>query len=184
MKLSKPSLAARAIAQLVDGWPTFAHGESLSGNLSLAGFTVLNHGNFASVVEGKPGQVIKVFSLKDLGYQLFVDYILEHASVHHPVIHSFAKSGRYGIIELERLEHKVMPAIAVSNYLDRVRSQPLKIKPTWGLEFQEAVLNLNTAVKKHNTASKMSVTWDCHEDNVMFRDQVPILSDVLYCEEL
>lgn len=182
MKLSNPSLAARAVAQLIDCWPTYSHGEFVSGNLSLAGFNVLDHGNFASVIEGKPGQVIKVFSLTDIGYQFLLNYAVECKGDHLPKILSFSKSGRYGIVEMERLEHQVKSAVAIASYLDRVRTSKRMPNANWGITFQDSILDLNAAVKLYNKTSNVKLTWDCHENNIMFRGTTPVLCDVIFGE--
>lgn len=182
MALRKPSLAVRAIAQLVDRWPSYAHGESLSGNLSLAGFNVLNEGNFASVVEGKPGQVIKLFNLKDLGYQYLIQYATTIESENLAAVHSFTKSGQYGIVELERLEHQTKMAVRISEYIDRCKFNHKAVTHKWGDAFRDSILNLDQAVKAHNIKTKKKLTWDCHEDNIMFRGPTPVLVDVIFGE--
>lgn len=178
MKKDKPSLAARALIKLVEHWPTYSHGSAMSGNLSLAGFNVLNQGNFSSVVEGIPGQVIKVFSLKDLGYQYLIDYAKTSNSDNLSVPFSFTTSGRYGVVELERLSHRTKEAVSISEYIDRCKHNPKSIKHRWGDNFRDLILNLNQSIQMKSP----SFTWDHHEDNIMFRGSTPVLADVIYGE--
>lgn len=182
MTTQTPSLAARALAQLVSGWPTYAHGEHLTGNFNLAGFNVISHGNFSSVVEGLPGQVIKVFSLKDIGYQHLLEYAMSSKSEFLASTYSFTKSGNYGIVELERLSHKTKEAVSISEYIDKCKHNPKPIKHKWGDGFKELILKINSSIESHNVFNNPRLTWDCHEDNIMFRGSIPVLVDVLYGE--
>lgn len=184
MTMRNPSLAARALAKLVDGWSIYAHGEHLSGNLSLAGFDVVNHGNFASVVQGLPNQVIKVFSLNDVGYQILLEEFIQQTSDHYPKVYSFTTSGNYGIVELEQLTHNTKTAVAISNYSDRVKSGSKVKSHRWGDSFKESVLGLDRIIRHHNQKKQaVSLRWDGHEDNIMFRGTIPVLCDVIYGEK-
>ncbi len=182
--MRNPSLAARALAKLVDGWSIYAHGEHLSGNLSLAGFDVINHGNFASVVQGLPNQVIKVFSLNDVGYQILLDEFIKNKSDHYPKIFSFTTSGNYGIVELEQLTHSTKTAVAISGYSDRVKSGSTVKSHRWGDDFKNSILGLDRIIKDNNKAKKaVNLHWDGHEDNIMFRGTIPVLCDVIFGEK-
>lgn len=182
MANQKPSLAVRALVRLVEGWPSYAHGESISGNLSLAGFDVINQGNFSSVIDGMPGQVIKVFNLADIGYQHLLSYSAAVASCNLAKTFSFTKSGKYGIVELEKLDHKVKEAVSISEYIDRCKSNPKRIKHRWGDAFKDLILDINCSIEGHNQVNASKLAWDCHEDNIMFRGTTPVLVDVLYGE--
>lgn len=182
MLTHKPSLAARAITQLVETWPIYSHGEYISGNLSIAGFNIVDNGCFASVVEGKPGQVIKVFSLQDIGYQHLLSYALKASSEHLPKLFSYTKSGQYGIVELERLAHKAKEAVALSNYIDRCHNDPEKVKHRWGSDLKDLILQINYSIDLHNCNNDNQLSWDCHENNILFREKVPVLVDIVFGE--
>lgn len=181
--MRNPSLAARALAKLVDGWSIYSHGEHLSGNLSLAGFDIINHGNFASVVQGLPNQVIKVFSLNDIGYQILLDEFIKNDSDHYPSVYSFTTSGNYGIVELEQLTHSTKTAVAISNYSDRVKSGSSVKSHKWGEGLKDSILNLDKVIRTNNQKKKgVALNWDGHEDNIMFRGTIPVLCDVIFGE--
>jgi hypothetical protein len=182
MMKQKPSLAARALSTLVDRWPLYSHGSYISGNLSLAGFSVLNNGNFSSVIEGMPGQVIKVFGLNDLGYQHMIQYTSSATSDNLVKVYSFTKSGQYGIVELESLQHRTREAVSISEYIDKCKHNPAKVKHRWGDHFRDLILDLNQSIQNFSTSQKIKMTWDCHEDNIMFRGKIPVLIDVVYAE--
>jgi hypothetical protein len=184
MVMRNPSLAARALAQLVDGWSIYSHGEHLSGHLSLAGFEVVNHGNFASVVNGLPNQVIKIFGLNDIGYQQLLHEFIHNKSDHYPAVYSFTTSGNYGIVEMEKLTHNTKTAVAISNYADRLKSGCSLKSHKWGITFKDAVLHLDMKSKEYNkTLKAVQLHWDGHEDNIMFRGTIPVLCDVFYGEK-
>lgn len=182
MKKNKPSLAARAVATMIGDWAIFRDGDYLSTNLNLAGFEAVAHGSFGAVIKGLPGQVIKVFSLNDVGYQFLIDYIVQNPSVHLPIIFSYAKSGNYGIVEMEELEHRNKTAVSISNYIDLVKSKN-EAKDNWGYSFRLAIIDLDHAIKGYNINNYTKLSWDHHEGNIMFRDKVPILSDVVFGEK-
>lgn len=182
--MRNPSLAARALSKLVDGWSIYSHGEQLSGNLSLAGFDIINHGNFASVVQGLPNQVIKVFSLNDVGYQILLDEFIKHESDHYPTVFSYTTSGKYGIVEMEQLTHSTKTAVAISNYSDRLKSGSTVKAHKWGTGFKDSVLCLDHIIKINNQGKKaVTLHWDGHEDNIMFRGTIPVLCDVIFGEK-
>lgn len=184
MVMRNPSLAARALAKLVDGWSIYGHGEHLSGHLSLAGFNVINHGNFASVVEGMPNQVIKIFGLNDVGYQHLLEEFTQHKTDHFPIVFSYTTSGNYGIVELENLVHNTKVAVAISNYADCLKSGSTVKSHKWGLDFKDAILHLDNSIKGYNKTNKaVHMHWDGHEDNIMFRGTIPVLCDVIFGEK-
>lgn len=184
MKTAKPSLAARALITMVEDLPVFRDGDRLAANLNLAGFKTIGTGVFAAVVEGRPGQVIKVFNRNDIGFQFLMNYSVEYPSIHLPKILSTTTSGKYGIVELERLEHKELTATRVSAYIDKVKcSDPPKgMVDTWGEEFRELILSLDYNVQKYNKANPIALTWDNHEGNILFNGKVPVLADVIFGE--
>lgn len=186
MVMRNPSLPARALAKLVDGWSIYSHGEHLSGSLCLAGFDIVNHGNFASVVHGMPNQVIKVFSLNDLGYQVLLEEFTTGKSDHYPIIYSFTTSGNYGIVEMERLSHDTKTAVAISNYADRVKSISKVKSHRWGEDFKGSILTLDQVIKNYNSMKDHTIKlhWDGHEDNIMFRGTIPVLCDVIFGEKI
>lgn len=182
--MRNPSLAARALAKLVDSWSIYSHGEHLSGHLSLAGFDVINHGNFSSVVDGMPNQVIKIFGLNDVGYQHLLSQFTSNDSDHFPTVYSYITSGNYGIVELEKLTHNTKVAVAISNYADRLKGGGVVKSHKWGSSFKDAVLHLDTSIKIYNRSSNPVVMhWDGHEDNIMFRGTIPVLCDVIFGEK-
>lgn len=183
MKKNKPSLAARAVATMIGDWSVFRNGDYLSTNLNLAGFESVSHGNFAAVIKGMPGQVIKVFSLNDLGYQFLVDYALVNPNAHMPIIFSYSKSGNYGIVEMEELVHKTRTAVSISNYIDQVKSKNVS-KDAWGQSLRLTIIDLDHAIKDYNIDNHVKLSWDHHEGNIMFRDKIPVLCDVVYGENL
>lgn len=182
MTMRTPSLAARALATLVEDWPTYTHGECMSKILSIAGFKVINHGNFSSVIEGKPGEVIKLFSLQDTGYQHLLDYSIQSKCEHMFRVFSITKSGKYGIVELEHLKHSDRKAISISNYIDRCKHDPKSIRHPWGDNFRDIILDLNQSIKKHNIDHGSDLHWDNHEHNILFRGKTPVLADVIFGE--
>lgn len=183
MKLLKPpSLASRAISTLVKDWGVFRDGDFLSANLSLAGFDTISYGNFSSVIDGRPGQVIKIFNLNDIGYQMLIDLATTNSTTHLPEIVSYITSGHYGIVEMEKLNHNTKEAVAISNYIDRLTSGS-RVKHRWGDGFKEVIEMINSKITDHNLSSKENdITWDVHEQNIMFKDNIPVLSDVLFGE--
>jgi hypothetical protein len=183
--MRNPSLAARALAQLVDGWSIYSHGEHLSGHLSLAGFEVVNHGNFASVVNGLPNQVIKIFGLNDIGYQQLLHEFIQNKSDHYPIVYSYTTSGNYGIVEMEKLTHSTKTAVAISNYTYRLIGGGSIKGHKWGNGFKDAVLHLDSYSKDYNkTPQAVKLHWDGHEDNIMFRGTIPVLCDVFFGERV
>lgn len=182
MKTTKPSLAARALSTLVEDMPTFRDGDRLAAHLNLAGFKTLGTGVFAAVVEGKPGEVIKVFNRSDIGFQFLMDYSAENASIHLPKVISTTTSGRYGIVELEKLERKDLAASRVSEYIDRLKcsNPPNGLVDHWGEELREVILSLDYVVQKFNRSNPKALTWDNHEGNILFKDKVPVLADVIF----
>lgn len=154
----------------------------MSGILALAGFNVINHGNFSSVVEGKPGEVIKLFNLQDIGYQHLLEYSDRTKCDNMFQVFSFTKSGNYGIVEMECLQHKDHEAVKISEYIDRCRNDPITTKHKWGEPFRDIILDLDQSIRQYNVKNGSSLTWDNHEHNILFRGKVPVLVDVVYGE--
>lgn len=185
MKKTKPSLAARALGTLVEDMPTFRDGDRLAANLNLAGFKTLGTGVFAAVVEGRPGEVIKVFNRSDIGFQFLMDYSAENSSIHLPKVISSTVSGRYSIVELERLDRKDIAASKVSEYIDRIKcsNPPKNLIDHWGEEFRELILSLDYVIHKYNRNNPKALTWDNHEGNILFKGKIPVLADVVFGED-
>ena len=178
MKKDQPSLAARAIASVVKDWGSFRDGEYISANINLIGLNAIDQGSFCSIIEGLPGQIIKVFDSKDIGYQFMLEQIKHHNSIHLPVIYSISNSGRYIIVEMEKLIHNVKRAVTISNIIDGLKYYPKK-KSSLGFEFDSLIRKMDhQAINYH-----APVSWDNHEGNIMFRDKVPVLIDMFYYED-
>ena len=184
MKNAKPSLAARAISTLVREWASFRDGDYLATTLNLSGLNTVGYGSFSAIVEGNPNQVIKVFDQKDLGYKLMLETMITNDTPFLPMVYSYSTSGRYGIVEMERLTTNVKAAVRVSNIIDQIKSGS-KVRHTLGGEFVHLIKTIDGKLVQYNKDFPLGeeMTWDSHDGNIMFREKTPVLIDMLFCEE-
>lgn len=182
LTFQKPSLISRAIATLVRQWPSFRDGEYLANQIRSSGLNISSYGNFSALVEGSNNKIIKVFDLKDIGYRNMLDIIITHDSKFLPKVFSTSSSGRYGIVEMEKLISNTRSAVRIANYIDQMKSD-IANKSTLSDQFTDLILKLNQRKSEYNSHHSNKITWDVHEGNIMFRDKTPVLIDMFFCEE-
>lgn len=158
--------------------------QDATDRLEEAGYEQLGKGSFANVFR-KPGApyVLKLFDVADRGYKAFVNAAIKSNNPHFP---KFVKgmvriNDKYVAIRMEPLKPASSEARINFQLVDRYIGGDITddeiqmLEDIYGPAFTDAL-----SIVMELIGSDSSFSEDFHNDNIMFRGSVPVITDPIY----